>query len=488
MRADFYGRKSSKDDGRSIDGQEADYQQDCVEQDLLPGRRFADPDRSASRYARRRREDYDDLLHHIESGGCQLLWLWEASRGSRKLGEWVTLIDLLREQRIHVRIFVHGRTYDPTNAHDYRTLAYEGVESSHESEKISVRARRGKRMAAMSGRPVGRVGFGFRRIYDPETGKLDTQVPHPDQAPIVREIIKRISRGDASEAIARDLNRRGVSVPAQKPDKPRMLWSGAQVRQIAVKPSYAGMRVHQGRILGDANWAPLVDPDLWLAAHARLTVPGRRPPSGPGLAHWLAGAVTCGLCGGVLRSAKRSTGRDAYACGDCHRVSASARLLEPAVRRLILARWRRADFGRLLIPRRDDAALRAAEMEEAALRAQIGDAYAKAALPVGKGGISAGALASIEAGLLPRVEAAAERARRLSLPPAMADLVGVDVEACWDDLSPSTRRDVVRFLAHLVLDPGPRNGLRVLDRSRLARSRWVGDSRTWGEIQASTGT
>ena len=93
--ADAYLRKSNKDDGRSVASQEKDYRDDCEREGLTPGRIFADPDKSASRYARKPRPDYAELVEHIRSGGCELLSLWEASRGSRKLGEWVDLIDIV---------------------------------------------------------------------------------------------------------------------------------------------------------------------------------------------------------------------------------------------------------------------------------------------------------------------------------------------------------------------------------------------------------
>jgi site-specific DNA recombinase len=48
----------------------------------------------ASRYSRGTRDDFDQLLGDISAGrfGADELWLWESSRGSRKVPEWVTLI------------------------------------------------------------------------------------------------------------------------------------------------------------------------------------------------------------------------------------------------------------------------------------------------------------------------------------------------------------------------------------------------------------
>src|SRR5215467_1681910 len=102
---DLYLRKSTRDDGRSVAGQNDDMTSAALGEGLTVGRVFADPDLSASRFARKPRPDYTALLAHIEAGSCRVLGLWEASRGSRNLGEWVALLDLCRRQG--TKIWVH---------------------------------------------------------------------------------------------------------------------------------------------------------------------------------------------------------------------------------------------------------------------------------------------------------------------------------------------------------------------------------------------
>jgi site-specific DNA recombinase len=51
------------------------------------------------------------------------------------------------------------------------------------------------------------------------------------------------------------------------------------------------------------------------------------------------------------------------------------------------------------------------------------------------------------------MKAAAERVRRLSVPPALAHLADVDVAAEWDSLAVGTRRDVTLVLADIVVRP-----------------------------------
>ncbi|MEV2236677.1 recombinase family protein [Micromonospora sp. NPDC049891] len=485
--ADFYGRKSNNDAGQSVAGQETEFRDDCEDQGYRVGRIFADPDRSASRYARRPRPDYTQLVEHIRSGNCQILSLWESSRGSRKLGEWVDFLDLCRQHGTLIRIISHQRTYDMKIRRDWRTLADDGVDSADESEKISERTRRGKRKAAREGRPTGRLPFGWTRVYD-ERGKLADQVPHPEQAPIVREIITDIANGKPAGQIAASLNERGIPTP-QKPCKPDcdrdhrhfppdMKWTDRQVRQLAIRPHYAGRRVHQGQDVGAGKWKPLVDPKVWQTAYNRLTAnSGMR--NDPRVAHWLTGAVKCSECMHGLRSGSRKPGHNAYQCRNCFAVSASARGLEGVIEPLIRARLRQPDAAAVFEPDDDSTELEQAKMEEKALRAHLDGFYKLASKP--GAGITPEGLAAIEQETLPQIKAAAAKVRRLSTPPALSRFAGVDVDAEWDDLDARARREVVCALADIVLTPGSKGSGPKFDPSRLGRSRWVGDNLTWAE-------
>lgn len=477
VKTDFYGRKSTKDDGRSVASQEKDWRSDCAESGNEPGRSFSDPDRSASRYARKARPDYEELLAHIEGGHCEMLALWETSRGDRDLERWARLLSLCRRQNVLIRILSHGRTYDMNNRRDWRTLADEGVDAADESEKISERTLRGKRDAAAEGRPVGRRGYGWIRIYD-QHGRVATQEPDPVTGPIVAEIIARIANGEKNGEIAADLNGRGI--PTAEGGK----WTDRQIRQLAIKPVHAGLRVHRGEIARKGTWEPLIDPVVWERAYARLT---SHPATGTSrVSHWLTGAVLCGGCEkGYLRAAPRKNG-NAYGCRTCFRVSASARGLEPVLETLVRGRLRGADVAELFAPAVDDNALRAAVTEETALRDRLNQHYAEAAA----GRLSATGLSAVERLLLADIKRAGEKVKTLALPAAAVDLAdgvaaeqwGSDIDSRWDDLTPTKRRDVTRLVAEVVLDPGTKRDGQRFNRARLRRSSWRNDSRTWGDI------
>ncbi|MEQ4301576.1 recombinase family protein [Plantactinospora sp. B6F1] len=494
--ADFYGRKSNRDDGQSVAGQEAEFRDDCEDQGFEVGRIFADPDRSASQYARRPRPDFGELLAHIRSGRCQILSMWESSRGSREEVEWFTFLKLCRTQGTRIRILSHGRTYNLSVRRDWRTLADEGVDAADESAKISERTRRGKRIAAREGRPVGRLGFGFKRVYD-DRGKFVEQIPHPEQAPVVREIITALADGEQAGKIAAKLNERGIPTPQQpcpndcNRDHQHMKagpWTDRQVRQLAIRPAYAGIRVHQEKAIGPGKWQPLVDPKVWQRAYDRLTK-SRSLHNDPRVSHWLTGAVECSVCGSTLRSVSRSQGGAyAYQCRnpECYKVSGSARGLEGTIEPLILLRLTGPDADTIFNPDSDDSAVEAARAEEKRLRDHLDSFYSRAADPAA--GLSAAGLAAVEARLLPQIEAAAAKVDRLSMPSELAEFTSAkDIADKWSGLPARKRRDVVRALAHVVLVPGARGGGPKFDRWRLAGSRWRGDDRSWGDLWREAG-
>src|SRR5712692_272344 len=90
---------------------------------------------SASRYSTRARDAFGELSADLRKGrfGADVLVLWESSRGSRKVGEWVTLIEACEAAGVKVHVTTHGRTYDPANARDRRSLLEDAVDSEYES-------------------------------------------------------------------------------------------------------------------------------------------------------------------------------------------------------------------------------------------------------------------------------------------------------------------------------------------------------------------
>lgn len=473
--SDLYARKSRKDAGVSARRQESDWRADCAREGITPGRVFVDPDLSASRYATKSRPDFAQLLVHLRSGACRMISLWEASRGSRQLHEWVQLIDLCRDRSTLIRIFgEEGVTYDPRKRRDYRTLASEGLDAHDESERLSERVRAGKRDAAARGRPSGPVPYGYRRLYEPgEGGKMRiAQVENEEQAAIVRRLVKDTLDGEPLMTQARRLTAEGVPSPSGDG-----LWRNVQIRRILCNPRYQGDTVHHGQIVARDGWPKLISRDEHRQLRALLDAPGRLTNHGnTALLYQLSGAAICGApgCGRALRPWRRGT---QYSCrtAGCRGTTAPMALMDQAVDAMVIARLRLPDTASLFSPAADDdrAAESRRELDEAQQRLE--GFYAEAAT----GGLSARALAAVEAKMLPRIAGLERRLREASTPPSLLALADVDVPGTWHDLPVGVRREVIKALAVVVLSPSGR-GLRWTP-WRLRESRWHGDELTWGQ-------
>lgn len=423
---------------------------------------------SASRYASKARAAFDRLTADLAAGkfGASVLILWESSRGSRRVGEWVDLIEACETAAVRVHVTTHGRTYDPANARDRRSLLEDAVDSEFESAKISARTRRAQAAMAAEGRPNGRVPYGYQRTYDPVTRKLLSQDVHPAEAAVIGEIYGRLRAGHALRAIARDFAARGLMTRSGRP------FSAQYLRHLALAPGYAALRVHNP-ITGPRNrssiegavaavWPPLVDGETWHAVHRMLTDPARRT-SRPGRAvHELSMIARCGICGAPLAAMWRRDRRE-YTCHirNCVRVDAdnldayaAAVMLAYLARPDVIAELRAAsDRGPELTAARGE--LEAARGELAALRAEVG-----------AGRLSVASLVAAEPAMLARITGLEQRERELAAPPALAGLIapGEDVAARWENAPVSARRQVARLLCSpgvlgtLLLERDPRPG------------------------------
>lgn len=279
---------------------------------------YRDNDRSASRFARKDREDFKRLIADLESNtfGADVLAMWESSRGSRRVGEWVDLVDLCAEREVRVWVTTHGRLYDPRNARDRRSLLEDAVDSEYESAKISERIRRNVRAAAEDGRPHGKNMYGYERTYrnGPRGPELDEIRPHPEQAPVVQEAARRVLNGESFYAVAKDFNERGIPPrrPAWKDHRTKLGWTPPAVKQMLTMASYAGKRQHRGEIVGDAIWPALIEYEAWLKLQAVMSPESRKRTGEWTAVHLLTGIAVCGICGAGTRVSKQNAGRRAY--------------------------------------------------------------------------------------------------------------------------------------------------------------------------------
>ena len=331
---------------------------------------YRDNDRSASQYARKDREDFKRLIADLENDTfrADVLALWESSRGSRRVGEWVDLVDLCANRGVRVWVTTHNRLYDPRNARDRRSLLEDAVDSEYESAKTSERIKRNVRAAAEDGRPHGKNVYGYQRTYRLGTNGavLDKIEPHPEHAPVVQEAARRILAGETFYAVAKDFNEREIPPrrPTWKAHRAKIGWTPPAVKQMLSMPAYAGKRQHRGEIIGDAIWPALIEYDTWVKLQAVMFPPSRKRTNDWPAVHLLTGIAVCGICGAGTRVGKQNLGgirydkdgsklpREHYYSYICvgapgktgFHVAMKAEHLDKIVTELLLARLERPDF------------------------------------------------------------------------------------------------------------------------------------------------
>ena len=103
--ADDYVRVSHCLNGESTSPveQHEEHEARCTEYGWRLTRTYEDKI-SASKYGRKQRPDFEELLSDLKSGRftSQVLMLWESSQGSRKTGEWITSIELCEERGVYI--------------------------------------------------------------------------------------------------------------------------------------------------------------------------------------------------------------------------------------------------------------------------------------------------------------------------------------------------------------------------------------------------
>lgn len=312
---------------------------------------------SASKYARKVRDDFELMLADLQSGAFgkpgDVLVLWEVSRLARETGRGVELIDACEAGGYLIHITSHERTYNPQNYQDRHSLISGINDAEKEARLLSARTLRGLNSAAREGRPQGQVSFGYRREYEVVDGRPRpvAQGPDPVEGPLIAELFVRVAgvldnqygltdgervpllwdnpAGDgalpeAMYAIAVDWEARGIisrdrvvngeTVPG-KPFSPQNL------RSMLLRPAYAGLRLHNGVLVEEQweGWTPLVSRALFERVQEILSDPSRRTYTGEHIQHVLTMTVKCDVCGaGVVVQTRRKEGtKDAvgYQCG-----------------------------------------------------------------------------------------------------------------------------------------------------------------------------
>jgi len=474
LRAFIYDRNSRLNPrgGTSIRDQDLENRRLCEAHGWVVADTFEDPGRSASRYAKRGRPDYEEMVRRLdvddEVRECDVVVVWESSRANRNTRSYLVLQDLC--ERRGILLCINGRLLDMECSDDRFTAHLDALLAERDVDRIRDNNLRTVRLNAERGRPHGRIAYGWRREYDPDTGALLRQVLHEEQAAVVRDCAARVLAGESMYSIAKDLNARAVPAPHAKE------WSQLAVRGLLLRLSNVGKRQHHQTMV-DATWEPILDEVTYYGLRRVLTADGRRVNRDSDVTHLLSALVLCGVCAAtrapgseepvrVLRPTRSAAGWS-YTCRKCYRVSMREPALDALVTMAVFKRVEQPGFAASLAPADGGDAVRAALADAAAMEDQLAQARVLAAtVRDGRMALPVGEFMALQAHLTPLIEAARERARDATVPVVLRRLAGPGARTVWrDEFDMRQRRAAIRGLVRVTLFPGGK-GMRAVTPQR----------------------
>lgn len=420
------------------------------------------------------RPDYEKLLDMARRGEIDRVVVFHTSRLWRNRKERAEGIEIFARAGVSISA-VKGTDLDLSSAFGRGMVGLMGEFDTMESEIKGERVARTALQRAQEGRANGAVAYGWQRIYeyDSQGRKVGFRdVEQPDQAAVVREIVRRLLAGDPVQRITDDLNRRGVPAPGagqnrkhrtQNQDELGSKWNKSSVSKIATRPANVAIRTH-GAAQYPAAWPPLISEAdharvkaLFAARSVNRELPGQRKH----LLTWGDVAV-CGVCGSWLRVGVRGNMRygrkqELYICNAKDHVGRNKQALDDYVRDLVVSFLGQGNVAELLAGG-DEAEVSRLLDHIGGLRAR----QANSADDYASGLITRDQLVRITENIGRQIEAA-ERELRATAPRvnlgALDGLTGAGAAEAWDALDVARQRQVLEVIGlRLEVHPVTRRG------------------------------
>lgn len=460
MRAAIYARISKDIEGTElgVTRQQEDCRREAERRGWDVVHTYVDNDVSATRS--KVRPEYQRMMSDVKSGHISAVVVWNVDRLTRTPRELEDVIDLA--DRYGLALANVGGTIDLSSPEGRVMARNLGTFARYEVEQMSKRLKRKFREKAENGQPHGYSPYGYRRVptLDEDgapVGTIKRDVIEPTEAAVIREAVRRVLALDSLRSIVTDFNARGVHGP-QAP-----LWNSTILRQVVLRPSNAGLRQYQGKVIGKSTTEPIIDESTLDQVTALLTDPSRRDNHvGPGFKYLLSGIARCGLCGGIMRRqvgrtvTSKKTGATkrqppSYNCSECFKVRRAQDPVDALVTGLIVARLSMSDAVDLFATG-DSTLAKEAQANIDAIDAKLD----LAADQFSDDTITAAQLKRISTRLRSDRERAANQLRTAQPHTAMMPLVGGDVRAKWEALPIGAQREVVESLLTVTINPtGP---------------------------------
>jgi site-specific DNA recombinase len=270
-----------------------------------------------------KRPEYERMLFDLSTGTAQAILTFGSDRLTRRFRDLVDLTDFLDTYKIAVQTITGGEI-DLTSAGGRMKARMLGTVAAYESELRSERVKAKMLELAEQG-----LFSGGARPFGYESNGIDVR---EDEARYVRDWAIDILDGKTLRAVADSANAAGIKTANGKQ------WGGTTVRQVLTAPRVAGLRQHQGQVIGDAAWDGLLDYGTWLNVQAILTDPSRKHKQAVKylLTGFLFGPDGSILRGGPASNANGSTRRVYQTRGGKPNVKIDAAIIEEAVELAVL--------------------------------------------------------------------------------------------------------------------------------------------------------
>ncbi|RPE40201.1 resolvase-like protein [Streptomyces sp. Ag109_O5-1] len=481
----LYGRNSvdPRKKGRSVADQLSEGRGLCTNFGWIIDDEFKDTGISASRHARRSRDDFEALLDTIESadtppGTMRVLVAYEASRYYRDLEAYVRL----RNACYHAGVLLcyNGQVYDLSKREDRKATAMDAIAAEDEGEGIRDRNVRTARLNAEAGGIWGKCPFGFKRKYDPDSGELIGQFEDPVQGAVVIAALQHIDGGGSINSLMKHLKNNPDAV---RPDGSE--WDEGLIKYMLVNRAYLGERMHHGQSR-KAKWDALKELQttegraLFRRVTKILTAPDRSIHYDSRAAHLLSHIALCGQCGdGVVLKASKRAGdkKGVYRCSGARDLTIVEETLDAYVEQALMAWLSRKEQARAaLVP---DQSKERAEVQRAQQLLGVYTEELEEARRLnrtrneqGRPLLSLTVLSEKELELLPKIEQLEQRLESATgVPLLVQQLLGAaDPEEKWEGLSLEQKREALRLLVTVRLFRDPKPGGRGITPGRVGLS------------------
>jgi DNA invertase Pin-like site-specific DNA recombinase len=208
------------------------------------------------------RPGYNAFLAAIRRDEVAEVICHEQSRLTRQPAQWDALVVALTKAGITKVHTVQGGIVpvEPGNRVVGRIM---NILDAEEVERTRARILASTEQLAGEGRPNGGRYYGYRRRTG-DDGRPVLEVD-PDQAAVIRRIADAICAGRSVSSIAAELNADGVPTAMGG-----IRWRNGAVRSVVSKPAIAGLRAHNGVIVGKARWKAILTEARWKAVQRAM--------------------------------------------------------------------------------------------------------------------------------------------------------------------------------------------------------------------------